>query len=100
MSNKTSQESSLESFNWNQLSLEELKSLQSKINKAINLKKNDLKSTESYHQSINSSSQKYEYKATLAQVFPSRLRNSFCEYQKCVFIISLGSKNFVEYKRG
>ena len=39
------------------------------------------------------------YKATVAKVFPARLRSSLSEYQKCVFIISLGSKNFVDNRR-
>ncbi len=43
--------------------------------------------------------QNYGYKASVAKVFPPRLRSSLSEYQKCVFIISLGSKNFVDNQR-
>ncbi|NES18109.1 MAG: tRNA-dependent cyclodipeptide synthase [Symploca sp. SIO3E6] len=41
----------------------------------------------------------YRYKASLAQVFPTRLRSSLSEYHTCVFGISLGSKNFVKRER-
>ena len=39
------------------------------------------------------------YKASLAKVFPHSLRSSLSNYHDCVFIISLGSKNFVDSRR-
>ncbi|NES84457.1 MAG: tRNA-dependent cyclodipeptide synthase [Moorea sp. SIO2B7] len=85
----------MENFDWNQLSLEQLKLLQSKISKAIDLKRRDLKLT----QSTANITQVYEYKVSLAKVSPARLRSSLSDYQKCVFMISLGSKNFVYSER-
>ncbi len=78
----------IENFDWNQLSLEQLKLIQSKICKAIDIKKQDLNLT-----------QIQGYKASLAKVFPTHLRSSLSEYQKCVFITSLGSKHFLNLKR-
>ncbi|NET59116.1 MAG: tRNA-dependent cyclodipeptide synthase [Symploca sp. SIO2E6] len=49
--------------------------------------------------STTKSTQIRRYKASLAKVFPTRLRGSLSEYQNCVFGISLGSKNFVERER-
>ncbi|NES81436.1 MAG: tRNA-dependent cyclodipeptide synthase [Moorea sp. SIO2B7] len=95
MTDYTNKETIIENFDWNQLSLEQLKSLQSQINKAINLKKHDSKLA----QSNCNLAQGHGYKATLAKVFPHQLRSSLSEYQKCVFIISLGSKNFVDRRR-
>ncbi len=39
------------------------------------------------------------YKASLAKVFPHSLRNSLSNYHNCVFITSLGSRNFVNSRR-
>ncbi len=85
----------LENFDWNQLSLEQLKQLQSQISKAIDTKISKAKST----QTNRNQGTIYRYKATLAKVSPVRLRSSLSEYQKCVFGISLGSYNFVNSKR-
>jgi len=95
MSSHRDEETIIENFDWNQLSLEQLKLLQSKISQAINLKKRNLKLTES----TANITKVYGYKATLAKVSPAHIRSSLSEYQKCVFIISLGSKNFVDSKR-
>ena len=84
-----------ENFDWNQLSLEQLKQLQSQISKAIDTKISELKSTESHH----NQGKLYHYIASLAKVSPVRLRSSLSQYQKCVFGISLGSQNFVDSKR-
>lgn len=95
MSSNKDQEKIIENFDWSELSLEHLNQLQSKISKAIALKRQELQLTKNTaNLSIN-----YGYKATLAKVFPERLGSSLSEYQKCVFIISLGSKNFVDSKR-
>ncbi len=88
-------ENILENFEWNQLSLERLQQLESQISKAINIKRRDLNLTKATAEN----SQNYGYKATLAKVFTDRLRNSLFEYKNCVFIISLGSNNFLESKR-
>ncbi len=94
MSNHIDEEKIIENFEWSQLSLEKLKLLKSKISKAIALKRRELKLTNTANRS-----QVHWYKASLAKVFPSRLHSSLSEYEKCVFIISLGSKNFVDSKR-
>lgn len=79
-------------FDWNQLSAEELQLIQSKISKAIQLKKRGVtKST--------FPSQKHSYKATLAKVCPSSLRMSLSDYHKCVFGISLKSKNYIDERK-
>ncbi len=85
----------IENIDWNQLSLEQLKLLQSKICKAIDIKRQDLYLRES----TGKMSQTHGYKASLAKVSPSHLRASLSEYHKCVFGISLGSKKFVDSKR-
>lgn len=82
----------LESFDWDQLSLEQLKRIQSRVSKAIDLKQQALKTV----QTNSNPNQTYNYKATISQVFPHRLRSRLFEYQSCVFIISLGGKNFEE----
>ncbi|NEP54324.1 MAG: tRNA-dependent cyclodipeptide synthase, partial [Moorea sp. SIO3C2] len=50
-------------------------------------------------QSTTNITQVHRYKASLAKVSPAHLRSSLSDYQKCVFITSLGSKNFVDSKR-
>jgi len=95
MVSQRDKETILENFDWNQLSLEQLKQLQAQICRAIDIKSRKLKLTTS----PRDDSKGYGYKASLAKVFPSRLRNSLSEYQNCVFGISLGSKNFVDSKR-
>lgn len=95
MSSKMDAEKIIENFDWNQLSLENLQRLQSQISKAINLKKRDFK----FPKAPANNSKKYEYKATLAKVFPEGRRNSLSEEIKCVFAISLGSKNSVYSER-
>ncbi|NEO76597.1 tRNA-dependent cyclodipeptide synthase [Moorena sp. SIO4G3] len=95
MSSHRDEETIIENYDWNQLSLEQLKLLQSKISQAINLKIRDLKLT----QSTANLSKVHRYKASLSKVYPARLRSSLSDYQKCVFITSLGSKNFVDSKR-
>ncbi|NET04508.1 MAG: tRNA-dependent cyclodipeptide synthase [Symploca sp. SIO2B6] len=89
------EETIIENFDWNQLSLERLKLLQSKIGKAIDIKKHGLHLTKYTTNNLQS----YAYKVSLAKVFPSHLRSSLFEYQKCVFGISLGSKNFIYSER-
>ncbi len=95
MSSSTDLENIVENFDWSQLSLEHLKLLQSQISKAIDIKIRDLKLTKG----AANLTENYDYKASLAKLFPHRLRSSLSEYHKCVFIISLGSKNFVESER-
>lgn len=95
MSSHRHEERILENIDWNQLSLERLKQLQAQICKAIDIKSRELKLTK--YSAENSKN--YEYKASLAKIFPGRLRNSLSEYHNCVFGISLGSKNFVDSKR-
>ncbi|MEO1376188.1 MAG: tRNA-dependent cyclodipeptide synthase [Cyanobacteria bacterium J06635_10] len=89
------EETIIENIDWNQLSLERLKLVQSKICKAIDIKKHEL----SISKSTAKISQINEYKASLAKVSPSHLRNSLSKYQKCVFPISLGTKKFADTKR-
>ena len=95
MSSSKEEETIFLNFDVSQLSLEQLKLIQRKISKAINLKRRDLNSTQSNANRIKV----HGYKATLAKVSLNRLRSSLSEYQNCVFIISLGSRNFVESKR-
>ncbi len=95
MNNPTGEETMLENFDWNQLSLEQLKLIRSRINQAITLKRKDLYLANS----TTNNTLMYGYKASLSKVFPTRLRSSLSEYQKCVFGISLGSKNFGSHER-
>ncbi|GGA15859.1 tRNA-dependent cyclodipeptide synthase [Okeania sp. KiyG1] len=83
-----------ENFDWSQPSLERLKKLQSTLSKAI-----ALKIQEKLTKDRASLSKIYEYKATLAKVFPQSMRTSLSKHEKCVFAISLGSKNFVYKER-
>ena len=83
-------EGQLESFDWDQLSLEQLKRIQSRVGKAIGLKQQALKTV----QADSSPIPKTGYKATISKVFPNHLQSRLFEYQRCIFIVSLGSKNF------
>ena len=94
MSSSTDLENIVENFEWSQLSLERLKLLQSQISKAIDIKVRDLKLTNTANLTEN-----YRYKASLVKLFPHSIRSSLSEYDKCVFGICLGSKNFVESER-
>ena len=94
MSSHQEQEAIIENFDWSQLSLEKLKLLKSKINKAIALKRKELFLADTADITLVDF-----YKASLGKVFPHRLRTSLSEYQNCVFGISLGNKNFVESDR-
>jgi len=85
----------IDSFDWNQLSLERLKLLKAKINQAIDLKREELYLTNPTTNNTLVSG----YRASLSKVSPARLRSSLSEYQQCIFGISLGSKNFVERER-
>ncbi|MEO1430187.1 MAG: tRNA-dependent cyclodipeptide synthase [Cyanobacteria bacterium J06633_8] len=85
----------IENIDWNQLSLEQLKLLQSKISKAIDIKRQGLNLTKSNDKITLI----HRYKASLSKVSPKHLRSSLSEYNKCVFGISLGSKNFIDRKR-
>ena len=87
-------EDQVERFDWDQLSLEQLKRIQSRVGKAIGLKQQALKTV----QADSHSTQKSGYRATISQVFPYHLRSRLFEYQRCILIVSLGSKNF-EQKR-
>lgn len=89
MSDCSEAETIIKNFDWNQLSLEQLKQFQSKICQAIDTKISEAKST----QPNRNQEEIYRYKVTLAKVSPVRLRSSISDYQKCVFMISLGSKN-------
>lgn len=94
MTSDIDEEKIIENFDWNQFSLEQLKLLKSKIGKAIALKRKKL-----FLANTANTTRVHGYKVTLAKVFPHRLRTSLSEYEKCVFGISLGSKNFVDSKR-
>lgn len=80
-------------LDWNQFSLEQLKKIQSQVSKAITHKKFLLDLT------TNASGKVSYYKASVSKVFPSYLRNSLADYQSCILLVSLGSKNFIESKR-
>jgi len=95
MSSHRDEETIFENFDWNRLSLEQLKRLQSEISKAIALKRRAL----TLSQAASNQTQIQSYKASLSRVFPHELRHSLSEYQRCVFIVSLGSKNFIERQR-
>ncbi len=98
MSINKDQEKIIENFDWSQLPLERLKLLQSQISQAINLKMQDLQLTEN----TANLNENYGYKVSVAKVFPHSLNNcrtSLSDYQKCVFMTSLGGKNFVDSKR-
>ena len=47
----------------------------------------------------NNQSQPCSYKVTIAKVLPRSLKASLNEYQQCVFIVSLGSKNYIDHNR-
>ena len=83
-----------EDFDWNQLSLENLKHIQSEVSKAIDIKRRELLTKSTVY-----ASQDYDYKASLVKAYPHRLRRFLSEYDRCVFMVSLGSKNFVEQTR-
>ena len=93
MSSHIDEKKIIENCDWSQFSLEQLKLLESKIGKAIALKRRELKLTNTANTQI------HWYKASLAKVFPSRLHRSLSEYEKCVFGISLGNKNFARSDR-
>ena len=83
-------ETILENMDWNQIPLKRLQQLQSQISKAINIQISEA--------NTDAQNKKYGYNAS-AKVFPDSMRNSLCEYGKCVFAISLGSKNFAYNER-
>ncbi|NEO63566.1 MAG: tRNA-dependent cyclodipeptide synthase [Moorea sp. SIO1F2] len=95
MNSHSDKETIIDNFDWNQLSLERLKLLKAKISKAMDLKRHELYLTKS----TTNNTLIYGYRVSLSKVSPARLRSSLSEYQKCIFGISLGSKNFVERKR-
>lgn len=83
----------IEDLNCDRVSLEELKHIKAEIGKATEVKK-----CESLTESI-APRKRNSYRATLAKVFPRNLNGSLSEYNKCVFGISLGSKNFVDERK-
>lgn len=85
-----------ENFDWSQLSLERIKKLQSTLSKAIALKIQEKLTKDRDRANLGKI---YEYKARLAKVFPQSMRTSLSKHEKCVFAISLGSKNFVYQER-
>lgn len=91
MNSHSDRKTIIENFDWNDLSLEELKLIQSRINQAIDLKRNELYLTNS----TTKNTLIYGYKASIYKVSPVHLRSSLFKYQKCIFGISLGSKNVV-----
>ncbi|NEN88171.1 MAG: tRNA-dependent cyclodipeptide synthase [Okeania sp. SIO3H1] len=95
MNSRSDRETIIENFDWNQLSLEQLKLIQSRINQAIDLKRNELYLTNSNTKNTLI----YQYKASIYKVSPVHLRSSLSKYQKCIFGISLGSKNFLNRGR-
>ncbi|MDJ0676111.1 MAG: tRNA-dependent cyclodipeptide synthase [Calothrix sp. MO_167.B42] len=95
MSSNRDEKTIIENYNWDQLSLERLKQIQSEISKAIYRKGYDLELTQSTTNGIPI----YQYKVSLANVFPHNLLSSLFEYQHCVFAISLGSNNSVYSER-
>ncbi|WP_426563383.1 tRNA-dependent cyclodipeptide synthase [Dapis sp. BLCC M172] len=94
MSSHIDQEKIIENFDWSQLSLENLNLLKSKISKTISIKRRELFLTNNANINLVD-----WYKASLAKVYPHSLRSSLFNYDKCVFGISLGSKNFTDTKR-
>ncbi len=95
MSNSTDLENNVENFEWSQLSLEQLKLVQSQVGKASSLNRQNQKLIKD---TVNFTKDN-EYKASLAKVFPHSIRSSLSKYDKCVFGVCLGSKNFVESER-
>lgn len=95
MNSHSDQETIIDNVDWNQLSLEHLKLLRSRINKAIDLKRHELYLTNSTTNNTLISG----YRVSLGKVSPAHLRSSLSEYQTCIFGISLGNKNFVDRKR-
>jgi tRNA-dependent cyclodipeptide synthase len=83
-------ESQLERVDWNQFSLEQLKKIQSRVSRAIDLKQQALPTI----QTQGNLNHDFGYKATLAKVFPQHVRDRLFENQSCILPISLGSKNF------
>ncbi len=72
-----------------------LKLLQSKISKVINIKIQEklTKGTANFSKDYEYKAS-FAYKVSLAKIFPHSMHSSLSEYDKCVFPISLGSKNF------
>ncbi|MBP0029308.1 tRNA-dependent cyclodipeptide synthase [Roseofilum sp. Guam] len=93
MSQYQDQETIVNHLDWNQFSLEQLKKIQSQVSQAISCKQKSLSLNE------NKTSPMYHYQAGLAKVCPRHLCNSLADYQSCVFLISLGSKNFMDTRR-
>ncbi len=91
MSSHIDEEKIIENFEWSQLSLERLKLLQSQITKEINIKIQEKLTKGSANFKKETS---LAFKVSLAKTFPHSIRGSLSEYDKCVFPISLGSKNF------
>lgn len=95
MSSQRNEETIIDNFEWERLSLDRLKQVQSKISKVINLKISGLELPGS---PANIASE-FRYDASLAKIFPNRLRASLSEYKNCVFLISLGTRNAIYSER-
>lgn len=84
--------SQLSNFDWHQLSLEQLKTVQSQVSRAIESKHKAL----DVDRNINHVQQNFKYKATVSQVFPKSSKNNLLKHKSCVLVASLNSKNFQE----
>ncbi|NER37299.1 MAG: hypothetical protein F6J93_25595 [Oscillatoria sp. SIO1A7] len=71
-----------------------MKHIQSEVSKAIDIKRRELLTKSTAY-----ASQDYDYKASLVKAYPQHLRRFLSEYDRCLFMVSLGSKNFVEQTR-
>ncbi|MDJ1183160.1 tRNA-dependent cyclodipeptide synthase [Roseofilum casamattae] len=89
----STQETIVQNIDWNQFSIEQLKQIQSEVCKAIYQKQSSSKLTSP------TTSQAGNYKVSVAKVFPRPLRHSLTDYQNCIFLISLGSKNVTHSNR-
>ena len=85
----------IEDFDWSQLSLNQLKLVNSKISAVIKDKKSDSRSPQV--QEILQRLHGQNYKVSVSQVCPQHMRSSLSKHQKCVIGISLsGNKNFTD----
>ena len=89
----STQDTIIENIDWNQLSLDQLKQIQSAVCKAIYQKQSSSKLAS------QTASHTDNYKVSVAKVFPRHLRYSLADYQSCIFLISLGSKNIIHSNR-
>lgn len=95
MSDDRSEEPIMDDVDWSRLSLARLERIRSRVSQEIHRRK---RGGERPVPAADAPSRR-RYAASLARVCPHRLRGSLHEYQRCVFIVSLGNKKFVESER-